>query len=584
VGSQLVDKRNVKQSRFVSPGYASRRGTLAIAALAMAPLALAVPATRNAVVHAGAAPEALPQALTSSKPVRVERGGRPLPEILEALSGQAGLRLKVGDELLDQKATVVFAGTPLVDAATALADCVDGVWRTREKAGEATEYRLEGSKRRTEHLNSYRRARAAAAAARDRAAEATLRHVLSQPPSDGPRGELSYNPEPLFPLLRSLPDAALRAWIDGGNDAFTVINGFGPDKTPAVVIPGAALDGGQRASLSALYEALAEEAIKAGGNGDLGRALARHPEAMRLELWSQRADLREGLTLDLWIRIFSSGSSSGGDFRLGSGVSGALPDPLEDLSDLAPAGAERTRELEKTKRLDLLYGPARMDRALIEIARAAGISLAAEYYTEPGAFPLISSQLPLERVLRDAETLYHLVHFCVGGTLVVRCRDWRYRCDREPFGAIVDLLEEQKQHHGALSLDDYIAAASVLDDPRLPALRNHQDEHGSQLFLREAPRLAAYRNVLRGCAGLTPAERAALASEQGLALAALSPPELARWQRALRPFMLLLTPEAMRTARIRVTPSAPGYQGIPSFLLEGVPDLEPVPLASDPGG
>src|SRR5437773_2762507 len=57
-------------------------------------------------LSAGAAPGAsespLPPALTAATPVDLERGGRPLPEVLRDLGEQAGVPLVAGDGLLDQ--------------------------------------------------------------------------------------------------------------------------------------------------------------------------------------------------------------------------------------------------------------------------------------------------------------------------------------------------------------------------------------------------------------------------------------------------------------------------------------------------
>src|SRR4051812_16361255 len=85
----------------------------------------------------------LPAALASrNEPVSLEMAGRPLAEVVPAVSRAAGASLSVAPELAAAKVVVRFSNLPLSRALQALAAGVDGVWQERPPPAAAGEYRL----------------------------------------------------------------------------------------------------------------------------------------------------------------------------------------------------------------------------------------------------------------------------------------------------------------------------------------------------------------------------------------------------------------------------------------------------------
>jgi hypothetical protein len=218
-----------------------------------------------------------------------------------------------------------------------------------------------------------------------------------------------------------------------------------------------------------------------------------------------------------------------------------------------------------------------MDRALLEIARAAEVDLAAEDFTRLDHMSLYCHNRPLGEVLKDTERQLQLAHFWVGSTLVLRARDWPYAVDHEPLAGLIDLWEREEHDHGFLPLGDYLDAATALDDAQIAMLRNHRDERGMLRWPMEAVRLLRNRHMLRGFAALDGERREQMFSAEGLPLLEAAVAQPAAWQRVLLRFALFPR-SALSAARVRAAPPESPDIGVPTVYLTGIPGMEPVTL------
>ncbi|MGV3720125.1 MAG: hypothetical protein ACO1SX_04370 [Actinomycetota bacterium] len=519
----------------------------------------------------------------------LEAGARPVFEVLRSLSSAAKLPLKAPTELAEEKVTVLFTSMPLPEAARALAAALDAVWveRRHPRTGRK-EYHLEPTKRRTERLARYRNARRAAEAARDRQALAVLLLNLSgrAPEPKGPdvlkNPPLFLRPKPIYPLVRSLPRASLELLVAGANDAFSTVNGGGPDNTPVLTLPGRSLSADQRRLLQSFVRDSARESANKGEVGlrrsqdklaDLGR-----PEGFLLDFWSFRFEAPHGLAMDIFLRLRAPEDRWGQDLQLAKARGHPITEPLEDLRYLAPSRPVFTDPARERSVLSLKYGPARLDQALLELARASKVNLVADYYTKPGDIPVNGSGRSLAGWLGQVEKSHSLAHFWQGPTLVIRSRDWPRATDREPTASVTDHLDARQRKAGALGFDEYLYAANALRDSQLATLFNHADQHGRRLYQRDVPRLTRYRHVLRGFAALTDPQRRLLRSDAGLPVAALTPSQLERWRPALRRFSLF-PPASFNHAGLKISSVPEGSGPLPDFLLLGLPELPEVELA-----
>jgi hypothetical protein len=542
---------------------------------------------------------AVPGPLAARHPVEVEKAGRPVSEVLAALSRQASLKLTAATELAPQKVTVLFRAMPLDEALRSLSAAVDGVWKAHPPPdGGAIEYRLEPSERRKSRLDHYRRQREAAASERDDAALAALMDNLhgrerKPAPDDAnaaSRMAANLQPTQLYGLVRELPESILRQMISQANEAFPTMTGMLSERSPAVILPATALSSTRRRQLSHFLEALADEAQRRGApsRAEACRRIARQPEILRLEFWALRYDLAGGLAVVAHLRLQAPDGVWRQDCFLTGAVSKPLPDRLEDPRQLAPPDARFTDPTEEMK-LDVGYGPSRMDRGLIEIARAAGVNLAADYYTKPGALDLQTRAHPLGDLLKQAETLHRMAHFWTGKSLIVRARDWPLAFDREPAAAVLDRWDRRKEEQKPLTLDDYVEAATRLTDAQIVTVSNHSDERAQRLHRFEVKPLAQLRHVLRGYAELNGLQRTAIAGPQGMAVASLSKEQSQSWGPVLRR-LAVFPPEAVQRTRIRMImgriqpgPVATPDALLPTFVMLGLPGAPLLDLVGDVG-
>jgi hypothetical protein len=243
----------------------------------------------------------------------------------------------------------------------------------------------------------------------------------------------------------------------------------------------------------------------------------------------------------------------------------------------AVPSANDTRE--NIKIAEILYGPARLDRALVEIARAARINVAVEYYTTPGAIPLLVKRGTLQDALRRTES-HPIVRFWSETVLVVRPRDWPFRYDREPKASLIDRWDDERNQDGAISLGAYLDAAGTTEDRRLSTLFGHADQQGQLLYRTEAVKLLRHRFVLRGYRSLSGPQRREAEQTAGLPLARLTSAGLAHWRPVLDRFPYLPT-DALLHLRLRTVPSNSRADPLPRFYLLGIPGIDSLPLVTE---
>jgi hypothetical protein len=208
-----------------------------------------------------------------------------------------------------------------------------------------------------------------------------------------------------------------------------------------------------------------------------------------------------------------------------------------------------------------------MDRAVLELARAAGVNLAADYYTKPGHAQIAGRQT-LGRLLRDVDSAVNTAHFWTGPTLVVRSKDWAASYDREPVTAVIDRWELRTAAGKALQYPDYSFAATALADLQIGRLSVHADEHGRRLWHQEVDLLSQNRHTLRGLASLTSSQVNRMRAQDGLLVKLLTIPQSRAWRAALRP-LALYPREALSNVRIRLLDRDP----IPSVTVVGLPTV-----------
>ncbi len=540
-----------------------------------------------------------PPALLARTPVTVEAAGRPLPEVLDKIQKQIGLRLEVAKELTSQNVTVVFQELPLHDAAESLAAAVDGTWHQRRAADGVTAFVLGPSERRATRLRRFRREWQQA---EERCVQMVLDEVerrLSAPTPEGTPISLHSYPALLFPVFRSLPRSVLRRVVAEGSDGFQLGNGVGADKAAQLVLPGRALSLAGRQAIRSFLDAVADRLTKDPPRVPMGpgvspevqdrahqhtqqridefRTLAERPEEMVIHLWTLRCPDSHGLSFDLFFQLSKPGSELAFDGKVAETHGPPLPELLEKPVDLLCAGAMETSPVDEAT-LNAPFGAARSDRALLEIARAAGVNLAADAYTRGEPYTLFVRGQPLSKVLGDWKKPYRGSQFWLGSTLVMRSRDWPYRCGREPPAAIADRWDTSLKRQGVLSFADYLLAATAVRDRQIQGLWNHLDERGTAKHREAAYRLSRHRHVLRGWTRLTAAQKREVASARGLMLGKLTVQQKAAWQRAISPYELLTAGAAGSVLRLRTTPAESAEQAIPNFLLLGLPAMPPVDL------
>ncbi len=550
----------------------------------------------------------LPVALRAKTGIDIEQAARPLPEVLKRISAQTAVPLAATRELHPQNVTVLFRRMPFQDAVRSIASAVDGVWREELERGGKMVYTLHPSERRSRRLRWFRQGWKKTEARCVEMVLSVLDARLNPPPGDQERRDPNApppsprtEPEALYPLFRSLPRSVWRRVIAESYDCSWPGGGVAPDKSAQLVLPGRALGPAGRDALRNFLHSVAQEASANPPRGVSGlnapsenipdaireqvrqrveqyRTLAQQIDEITLHLWTLQSSEGRSLALDLFFQLSKRGDGWRFDGKVAETGGPALPEILEKPGDLLVAGAPATSVLEERK-LVLTYGTARSDRALLEIARAAGVNLAADAYTRGQPFPLVARDKPLQSLLADYETLYRGSHCWLGSALVMRSRDWPFRYDREPPAAVLDrwdaALKKPGDHH---SCDDYLAAAAGAQDRQIPGIRNHLDEHGESLHRESAYRLGRNRHVLRGWASLNAPQKQAAGGQRGVALASLGAPQQAAWRRALAPYELVLQGADWSALRLRALPPASGDEVIPSFVLLGLPDISPVDL------
>ncbi len=545
----------------------------------------------------------LPPALRGPNPVSLEQPGRPLDEVLRALSRPAGVTLRASGGLEFQKVTILLHRLPLKDAVQALAAGVDGQWEQRRTGTGRLEYVLVPSDRRKARLVRFRQVWQDAEA---RCVEMLMDNLeqrlaggrkVADPNSPAP--ELTSYPEPLFPLARLLPREVLRRLVVEGRDAYRVGGQVGADKETQLYVPVAMLGPDAADAVRAFRRASIAEARASGIPEDRIRGTEeqeRQAGQNILKFWTLRSPQSNRLAFDLFVSVAQPGGAGGYDTCLATTQGPPIPEFAEPEETLLAEGATWESPIEREREVTLPAGLRRSDHGLLEAARAANVSMVADYFTRGLAFELspngMPSTRPLAAVLASYERTYrsHPVrHFWLGATLVVRSERWPYALDREPSVKVTDRWEASLATRRKLGLDDYMAAAQLLDGRQIPVLAYHlppdgkaQDAEGHLVYRESARTLGRHRHALRGLAALTAAQRRqAAVDEQGLPFPRLSAQQQSAWKQALKPFELLLGRGSTDQLRLRLLP-AQGEHPIPRLFLVGMPHVGTVPVVPDP--
>lgn len=489
-----------------------------------------------------------------------EQPSWPVEEVVARLPAPAGESCTTSWELAPRKVILMLQEAPANAGRRLVAAVLDGEWKpVRTGGGGLLLQPTERCRRQLDRARNRRRAMRAAAVAKLRGAIQARLDLTPRPPHPDalPNPPPWLKPAALHPLFRAIPDATWQAALEGALDPRPREEVPGIDKTPCLIVPGSWLSGAQRASLRDYLEQVGERTVRPGipigGNTTpaFGAMLerqaaayqtaARHPERVRLELWSYSASSGssgDAVACDLFFSVLGVNPPLLRDGVLAAALLRRPELTLVPREELLAPGAQQSHALERRRFRAAPEFPRRPDLALLSVARAAGISVAADYFTRAGFAPMPARETTLGEWLAELERRVPVVHFWMEDVLVVRSRDWAWRHDWEPEAGVLERLVTRQRAGGQWSLEDYLAAAA-LEDEQIRTVRCHTDERGFPLFRTEADRLFQNRHVLRAFAGLTERQRARAARPEGLALRELTRAQWGAWSGLLRPFALL---------------------------------------------
>lgn len=450
--------------------------------------------------------------------------GKPVREVVRALTNRAGGDVRVDSRLAEDKVTVALSSSSFAEIRSVLAAVLDGEWSHRTVSGHEIEV-LRPTDHREARRAAVRRWRLAARAEQARRLRTSLEN-RSRRAGDG--GDASFVPvfsPDAYAIVRGIPADLLDAALSDPNPE---LQGTEGSQDAASAISVAHLPASVQAAVSRMIERFADSAPPQYAEAAARtRLLASNPGQLSVELWANDAKSAGGATLRLGLVTPNGNRMLSQLLATGPGAS-VYRSPLDDTIG-ARRGA-RTPDAHEQSAIEIPEGTYRYDHAVVLAARKLGIRLVSDYFTRDGLVT-IRRQERLSELLQELERRFGCVHAWRGDTLLLQSLDRDDRELDEPLASVTELLEKASGGSGP-SLEDLLEAVQRSDDRQLATLQFHTGPGGRKLPPAFSARLGRNSRRLRAFARLSADERS-LATRNGLALESLPDADRPVWRAAL---------------------------------------------------